>query len=70
MSSAVFPQLLRLGRLAYWYCVDFMVNLANLTGTSYPEANTLVLLLLIPGLLVMLLLVRVWQRHRLRQLRR
>ncbi|RIY13775.1 hypothetical protein D0T11_01460 [Hymenobacter rubripertinctus] len=60
---------MRLGRLAYWYCVDFMVNLADLTGMSYPEANTWVLLLLIPGLLVLLLLVRAWQRRRLRQLR-
>ncbi|MET4104794.1 hypothetical protein [Hymenobacter sp. UYP22] len=70
MSSAVFTQLLRLGRLAYWYCVDFMVNLANLSGTSYPEANTWVLLLLIPGLLALLLLVRLWQRRRLLRLRR
>ena len=69
MSSAVFSLLMRLGRLAYWYCVDFMVNLADLTGTSYPEANTWVLLLLIPGLLLLLLLVRAWQRRRLRQRR-
>lgn len=62
--------LLRLGRLAYWYCVDFMVNLATLTGTSYPEANTWVLLLLIPGLLSLLLLVRLWQCRRLCHLRR
>ncbi|MFD2787390.1 hypothetical protein [Hymenobacter rubripertinctus] len=69
MTNAVFSLLMRLGRLAYWYCVDFMVNLADLTGTSYPEANTWILLLLIPGLLVGLLLVRRWQRRRLRQLR-
>ena len=62
--------LYRLGRLAYWYRVDFMVNLADLTGTSYPEANTWVLLLLIPGLLGLLLLVRLGQRRRLRHLRR
>ena len=59
-----------LGRLAYWYCVDFMVNLAGLTGTSYPETNNWVLLLLLPGLLGSLLLVRLWQRCRLRYLRR
>jgi len=70
MPEHFLPLLYRLGRLAYWYCVDFMVNLANLTGTSYPEANTWVLLLLIPGLLGLLLLVRLWQRHRLRHLRR
>jgi len=31
---------------AFWYCTDFMVNLANLTHTSYDEANTWVLLIL------------------------
>ena len=41
--------LARLVRVAFWYCVDFMVNLAHLTGTSYPEANTWVLLLGLPG---------------------
>lgn len=55
---------------AYWYCVDFMVNLANLTHTSYPEANTWVLLLLLPGLLALLIGVRVWQRLVLRRWRR
>ncbi|WP_426491244.1 hypothetical protein [Hymenobacter sp. 102] len=66
MIGSIFSLLLRLGRLAYWYCVDFMVNLAGLTGTSYPEANTWILLLLIPGLLTFLLAVRLWQRRRLR----
>jgi hypothetical protein len=47
-----------------------MVNLADLTGTSYPEANTWVLLLFIPGLLGVLLLVRLWQRNCLCHLRR
>ena len=45
----------RLVRFAFWYCTDFMVNLANLTGTSYDEANIWVLLLLIPGLLSLLI---------------
>jgi predicted signal transduction protein with EAL and GGDEF domain len=56
--------------LAYWYCVDFMVNLATLTHTSYPEANTWVLLMLLPALLGVLVVVRVaqwWQLRRLRQ---
>lgn len=60
----------RLVHLAYWYCVDFMVNLANLTHTSYNEANTWVLLVLLPGLLALLIGVRVAQWFRLRQLRR
>lgn len=56
-------------QLAYWYCVDFMVNLANLTHTSYPEANTWVLLLLLPALLGALVAVRVAQWWQLRRLR-
>lgn len=54
---------------AYWYCVDFMVNLANLTHTAYPEANTWVLLLGLPGVLALLLGARVWQRRALRRAR-
>jgi predicted signal transduction protein with EAL and GGDEF domain len=53
--------------LAYWYCVDFMVNLANLTHTSYPEANTWVLLVLLPELLALLIGVRVVQWWQLRR---
>lgn len=60
----------RLVHLAYWYCVDFMVNLANRTHISYNEANTWVLLVLLPGLLALLVGVRVAQGLRLRQLRR
>ncbi len=55
--------------VAYWYCVDFMVNLANLTHTSYCEANTWVLLLGLPGLLTLLIGVRIWQRLALRRVR-
>ena len=60
----------RFVRFAFWYRTDFMVNLANLTGTSYDEANIWVLLLLIPGLLSLLIRVRVAQRFQLRALRR
>lgn len=47
-----------------------MVNLGNLTHTSYNEANTWLLLLVLPGLLALLIGVRVVQWVRLRQLRR
>ena len=56
--------------VAFWYCCDFMVNLANLAHASYDEANTWVLLLLIPGLLTGLIGLRVAQFFRLRRLRR
>ena len=60
----------RFVHIAFWYCCDFMINLANLTGTSYDEANTWVLLLLIPGLLTVLIGVRVAQGFALRRARR
>lgn len=61
--------LVRFVHVAYWYCCDFMVNLANRTHTSYDEANTWVLLVLLPGLLAGLIGVRVAQGFRLRRLR-
>ena len=60
----------QLVHFAYWYCTDFMVNLANLTRSSYDEANTWVLLLGIPGLLAGLIGVRVAQAFALRKARR
>jgi predicted signal transduction protein with EAL and GGDEF domain len=44
-----------------------MVNLANLTHTSYPEPNTWVLLVLLPGLLALLIGVRIVQWWQLRR---
>lgn len=54
---------------AFWTCCDLMVNLANRTHTSYYEANTWVLLVLLPLLLALLIGVRVTQWFRLRKLR-
>ena len=54
---------------AFWYCVDFMVNLAGATHSSYVEANTWVLLLLIPILFALLISLRVVQHRQLRALR-
>ena len=62
--------LARFVHVAFWYCCDFMINLANLTHGSYDEANTWILLLLIPGLLTGLIGLRVAQFFWLRQLRR
>ena len=52
----------------FWYCVDFMVNLAQLTHSSYVEANTRILLLLIPALFVFLIIMRMVQYRQLRSL--
>jgi hypothetical protein len=70
MKVLVLPAVHAAVHAAYWYCVDFMVNLANLTHTSYHEANTWVLLVLLPGLLTLLIGVRVWQQVALRRWRR
>lgn len=63
-------QIDHLVRLAYWYCTDFMVNLAARWHISYNEANTRILLLLIPSMVGLLLTVRLIQWVQLRKLRR
>lgn len=71
LSFVAMPSTLgQAARWAFWYCCDFMNNLGNRTHTSYYEANTWVLLLLLPGLLALLVGVRVVQRVQLRRLRR
>ena len=55
---------------AFWYCVDFMVNLAGVTHSSYVEANTWVLLLLLPILFALLMSIRLVQHLQLRSLKR
>ena len=67
---ALFYLIGKLLLFTFLYCCDFMINLANRTGTSYDETNTWVLLLGIPGLLAGLVGVRLVQRAQLRRLRR
>ena len=55
---------------AFWYCVDFMVNLADVTHSSYVEANTWVLLLLLPTLFALLMSIRLVQHLQLRTLKK
>ena len=68
--TAVSDLVSQLVHFSFWYCTDFMVNLANLTRSSYDEANTWVLLLGIPGVLAGLIGVRVAQAFALRKARR
>jgi predicted signal transduction protein with EAL and GGDEF domain len=67
MMNVLLSLLGRFIQLAYWYCCDFMVNLGNRTHTTYNEANTWVLLLLIPAVLGVLCGVRVVQWAQLRR---
>ena len=55
---------------AFWYCVDFMVNLAGVTHSSYVEANTWILLLLLPALFALLMSIRLVQHLKLRTLKK
>lgn len=70
MLPELWHSLMQVMHGAFWYCCDFMVNLGNLTHSSYYEANTWVLLVLLPGVLAMLIGVRVVQRVQLWRLRR
>jgi hypothetical protein len=47
----------------YAYCVDFLLNLADLTGLSYYEINFFIFCLSYP-LLTCVLLVIYWRRRR------
>lgn len=45
----------------YNYCTDFMINLANLTGTSYYETNLIILCILLPLGMLFLITLNVFQ---------
>jgi hypothetical protein len=56
--------------LVFNYCTDFVINLANLTGLSYYEINTLLFIILWPLLTGMLGILLIVQKIRLSQARR
>lgn len=49
---------------AYVYCTDFIINLANLSGSSYYEINLFVFCILYPVLLLGSFTLYVFQRFR------
>jgi hypothetical protein len=57
-----------LGTYVYALCVQFMLNVARLTGTTYRDANAAVLLVGFPAVTATLLVVYVLQRYQLRRL--
>ncbi len=57
-----------LGGFVYAYCTDFIINLANLTGTSYYEINALLFCIMWPALTVVLLIVFLFQKYRFRKI--
>jgi hypothetical protein len=56
--------LISIGKWIFMYCTDFMINAANLTGTSYYEVNAMVFVVIWPLLTVVLLVYYVWLRVR------
>lgn len=54
----------------YVYCTDFIINLANLTGSSYYEINLFVFCILYPLLFIVSILLYLYQRMRHGKLRR
>jgi hypothetical protein len=54
----------------YAYCTDFVINLANLTGLSYYEVNFIIFILLYPLFLLGTPILYLYQKSRLRNLRR
>jgi hypothetical protein len=58
----------RLGTYIYALCVQFMLNAARLTGTTYRDMNVAVLLVGFPAVTATLLVVYVLQRYQLKRL--
>ena len=52
-------------RVLYVYCTDFIINLANLTGSSYYEMNAIIFCFIYPLLTVGFLVLYWVQRRRL-----
>jgi hypothetical protein len=59
-----------LGLAIYAACVDFMVHAANLTGTTYRDANAFMFFVLWPLVTAALAVIVIAQGRRLRRLRR
>ena len=58
-----------LGRALYWYCVDFVIHVANLTGLTYRDVNAALFLVVWPLVTAGLVAVVVYQAVVLRRLR-
>ena len=58
----------KIGSYIYAYCTDFIINLANITGLSYFEINTLLFCFIYPFLTLALLTIFLFQKKRLRKL--
>jgi len=53
---------------SYVYCTDFVINLANLTGTSYYEVNFFLFCVLYPFLLLLLPTIALYLKLKLHRI--
>lgn len=51
------------------YCVDFIINLANLLGISYYEVNAIIFCLVYPLLLIILIIIYIQKRQIIKKLK-
>lgn len=58
-----------IGSAVYAACVDFMLRVAQLTGTTYRDANAAMFFVLWPAVTVILAAVALYQRAQIRRLR-
>ena len=54
---------------SYVYCTDFVINLANLTDTSYYEVNFFLFCVLYPFLLLLLPTIALYLKLKLHRVR-
>ena len=54
---------------SYVYCTDFVINLANLTDTSYYEVNFFLFCVLYPFLLLLLPTIALYLKLKLHRIR-
>jgi hypothetical protein len=61
--------LLFIFKVLYAYCTDFVINLANISGTSYYEVNFVIFVIIYPLFLILAPTVFIIQKLRLSKLK-
>jgi len=60
--------LLFIFKVLYAYCTDFVINLANISGTSYYEVNFVIFIIIYPLFLILAPTIFIIQKLRLSKL--
>ena len=61
--------LLFIFKVLYAYCTDFVINLANISGTSYYEVNFVIFIIIYPLFLILAPTIFIIQKLRLSKLK-